>query len=207
MGTAQASAVQAAAVVDVATETITAKISGGGALARHLKSIDDNLGKGSHVRVGFLAGATYPTNEAGASKKTIRANVRKLSQAAFENRYGSSSAGLHVAQVAFWQEYGTDAGTPARPFMQDTVNRRSPRWGVKLGNILRKNDYDAQLALVLMGELIRAQIRESINNWSAPPNSPRTVAEKKFNKPLIDTAVMIRSVDYQVLTGDGAHDD
>lgn len=202
-----------AAVADVATtavsstKAITASIKGGSALARHLKSIEDNLGKGSHVRVGFLAGATYPFDNEGVDKKVIRANVRKASQTSLQNQYGSSRAGLHVAQVAFWQEYGTDAGVPERPFIRDMVNKRSPRWGVKLGNILRKNDYDAQLALTLMGELIKGQMQQSINSWATPPNSPQTAKEKGFSKPLIDTAVMLRSVDYQVMTGDGAEDD
>jgi hypothetical protein len=87
------------------------------------------------------------------------------------------------------------------------VERKSPRWGVSLGNILRANHYDAERSLALMGEGIKGQLQRSITEWTTPPNSPRTVARKGFNKPLIDTAVMLRSVDYQVVSGDGADDD
>jgi hypothetical protein len=165
----------------MAIKAITANVQGGSALARHLRDIEKRLGRGAHVRVGFLENATYPSlKEGGAS--------------------------LHVAQVAFWNNFGTSR-TPARPFFSDMVERKSPRWGVSLGNILRKTNYDAERSLALMGEGIKGQLQKSINDWSEPPNSPRTVARKGFNKPLIDTALMLRSVDYQVLDGVTGSDD
>lgn len=160
-------------------KAIQGKIEGTRALQRHLEEIARRIGRGAHVRVGFLESATYP---AGASGKS-----------------------LHVAQVAFWNQYGTTRA-PARPFFTDMIERKSPRWGVSLGNILRKNHYDGEKALALMGEGIKGQLQQSINDWSEPPNSPRTIARKGFNKPLIHTAVMLRSVDYQVFSGDGGGD-
>lgn len=151
-------------------------------MERHLKEIEKQLGRGAHVRVGFLASATYP---AGVDDE---------------------KAGLHVAQVAAWNEWGT-ATSPERPFFRDMVEKKSPRWGVTLGNILRKNNYDGERSLSLMGEVVKGQLVQSIRNWSSPANAPRTVAKKGFNKPLIDTGVMLRSVDYQVVTGEDSGDD
>lgn len=162
-------------------KAITANITGGSALERHLKTIENGLGRGAHVRVGFLEDATYPATAEGASA-------------------------LPVAQVAFWNQYGT-IHSPARPFITDMIQRKSPRWGVSLGNILRKNNFNAERSLALMGEGIKGQLVQSIVNWSEPPNAPSTVERKGFNKPLIDTALMSRSVSYQVLDGPGEDDD
>lgn len=137
-----------------------------------MRDVERALGRGAHLRVGFLESATYP-GETGKKK-------------------------LHVAQVAFWNIKGT-IRTPARDFMGDMVRKKSPRWGASLGRILKRVNYDAEKALALMGEGISDQMRESIRNWQAPPNAPSTIAKKGFNKPLIETAVMLRSVDYQVV--------
>lgn len=162
-------------------KAIQGSIVGTRSLERHLRAIEKRLGHGAHVRVGFLESATYPSK-------------------------GEGSKSLPVAQVAFWNQYGT-IRAPARPFFTDMIARKSPRWGVSLGNILRKNGYDAERSLALMGEGIKGQLQQSINQWSEPPNAQRTVDRKGFNKPLIHTALMLRSVDYQVMAGDGGSDE
>lgn len=156
-------------------KAISGTLEGGEALKRHLQEVERQLGHGAHVAVGFLESATYPSKGTGT--------------------------GLAVAQVAFWNEYGT-IHAPARPFFRTMIESKSPRWGIGLGNALRKTNYNARNALAIMGEGIRGQLRQSIRDWSQPPNSPRTVARKGFNKPLIDSALMLRSADYQVLDGD-----
>lgn len=165
----------------MALKAITANVTGGSALERHLNAIKRRLGAGAHVRVGFLEDATYP-----ATKKSAKP--------------------LPVAQIAFWNEFGT-INSPERPFIRTMVERKSPRWGVSLGNILRANHYDAEKSLALMGEGIKGQLVRSIMDWSEPPNAPSTVDRKGFNKPLVHTALMARSVDYQVVSGDGEGDD
>jgi hypothetical protein len=161
-------------------KAIQGSLQGGAALARHLKEIEKRLGAGAHVRVGFLESATYPAKAEG-------------------------SKALPVATVAFWNEFGT-INSPERPYFRDMIERKSPRWGVSLGNILRKNDYDARRSLALMGEGIKGQLQRSIIEWTTPPNAPRTVERKGFNKPLIHTALMLRSVDYQVIDGQDAEE-
>lgn len=165
----------------MATHGITASLKGGEALERHLKHIHEQLGPGATVNVGFLADATYPADAA------------------------SKGAPLKVAQVAFWNEFGTKRAPP-RPFIRDMIESKSPRWGNALGLQLRATDYDAEAAMLRMGEGIQGQMVKSIVDFKDPPNAPYTVARKGFNKPLIDSGVMQRSVDYQVITGppDGA---
>lgn len=195
----------------MAKRAISGTLEGGAALQRHLKHIAGQLGQGSTVVVGFLESATYPAKHVEATKarflgttrgiKSARIDISAKGQADFEKSYGSGGGPLHVAQVAFWNEFGT-IRTPARPFMRTMIESKSPRWGNALGAALRNTDYNSRQALGIMGEGIRGQLRQSIRDWSTPPNSPLTVKNKGFNKPLIDTAVMIRSADYQVIDGD-----
>jgi hypothetical protein len=151
------------------------ELKGGLKLDRYLRETAEKLGNGKAVKVGFLENARYPDKE-----------------------------GNYVAQVAFWQEFGAPkAGIPARPFMRDTIAKKSPNWGPALGKIAKATGYDSAKTMAQMGEGIKGQFQGAINAWSTPPNSYGTILNKGFNKPLIHTALMLRSVDYEV-TGHGS---
>lgn len=120
------------------------------------------------VNVGFLAGATYPED------------------------------GTPVAQVAFWNEYGTTT-TPSRPFFRTMIERESPGWGLLMAKAAKHYDYDAATVLRFMGVKISEQLQQSIVGWQEPPNAASTIREKGFNNPLIRTAHMQNSVDFEVL--------
>jgi len=130
------------------------RLTGGDKLQAKLAEIAKNL-EGKHtLRVGFLEGATYPD----------------------EN-------GTHVAQVAFWLNYGTKTAPP-RPFFSGMVSEKSGAWGDKLARILAGNGYDIDDALHKMGEGIAGQLRDSIVNLNSPALSPVTLMLRKM---LIDS--------------------
>ena len=147
-------------------------ISGGDKLQRHLAQIAQRLGRNTAVRVGFLERARYPA--------------------------AKNKAGLHVAQVAFWNEFGT-IKAPPRPFFRYTIATKSPGWGKDLGSIAVATNYNGPQTLALMGERIKDQIQTSINSWSSPPNAASTIRRKGFDAPLRHTMLMLRSVDYEVV--------
>lgn len=105
--------------------------------------------------------------------------------------------GTPVAAVAYWNEFGKP-GQPARPFFRTMIAAESPSWSIKLGKLGPATGYDASKMLALMGEDIRGALQQSINTFESPPLSERTVEAKGFAKPLIDTAQMLNSVDYEV---------
>lgn len=105
--------------------------------------------------------------------------------------------GTSVATAAFYNEFGT-SNIPPRPFMRNTIAEKSPTWGDALAQCYKAADGDGAAALALMGEGIKGQIVETITKFDAPPNAPSTVAQKGFNKPLVDTGQLIRSIDYEV---------
>lgn len=186
---------------------------GGAGLARKLDLIARKIATANSVRVGFLENATYPAVERGAGK--LLKGLDKL------NRVGPHQPGkkpnsvrkynkrrkafvgppapariLHVAQVAFWDEYGT-ATSKARPFMRNTVAADSKLWGKMVAAGMAEQGYDSSRVLKLLGEHIRDRFVKAIVDWPAD-NAPLTVAIKGFNKGLIDQGIMQRHVDYEV---------
>lgn len=157
--------------------------SGGEALERRLAEIAEGLGNGEVLRVGFLESATYPD-------------------------------GTPVALVAGANEFG-DPGRnrPPRPFFRNMITDNAQMWPAELGAVIRTSGYDVGQALGLMGERIRGQLQASIRSFSEPPLAPSTIAAKARGrvdehqggygpeKPLIHTAHMLNSVDYDTQEG------
>lgn len=153
-----------------------ASLKGGDALRRRLENIAKRLDGKQEVRVGFLEGATYPD-------------------------------GTPVATVAAANEFGRpDKGQPPRPFFRQMIEENSPNWGRQIGKLLKANGGDSAAALDAMGSVIKGQLQRSINQFTSPPLAPSTIAAKGFDKPLIETAHMLRSVDYEVV-GNGGNDE
>ena len=103
--------------------------------------------------------------------------------------------GTTVAEVAAKNEYGA-AGVPMRPFFRTMVKSKKASWSTNVANVLAVNNYDIDKTWQLVGEKITGQLRDSIRDWTTPPNSPDTIARKGFNKPLIDTGHMLNSAAY-----------
>ena len=120
-----------------------------------------------------------------------RVQVGILEQATYPN-------GQSVAQVAAWNEFGTKH-IPSRPFFRQTIAQNKSQWAKQAASVLKAHHYDVPLALGLMGEVVKGQLIDTIQNFNQPPNAASTVAKKGFNKPLIDTGTLWRSIDYQVV--------
>lgn len=167
----------------MAGRSVTVDIQGGEKLARLLKKMTRGIQTATGVNVGILADARYPA----AYKNRVQYRISPM-------RTTTS-----VAQVAFWNEFGTK-GMPARPFMRTTIEQKSPKWGDSLAYVLKASGYDAHRAFTSMGQGIQGQIKQTIANWTDPSNAPLTVKIKGFNKPLTDEGILQQSIDYEVLT-------
>lgn len=190
-----------------------ATIRGGSGLERHLGRIADQLAKGSAVRMGFLEDATYPAamknarrlmkgldvlNSGGPMKPGAKPrNLRNYNKRrkAFMGPPAPAPT-LHVAQVAWWMNFG-NARVPPRPFFTNMIAHESPTWGRQLGAALVAAKYDGRKALTVMGTAMKDALVKSIVDWPAD-NAPLTVAIKGFNKGLIDSGVMQRAPDFEV---------
>lgn len=176
--------------------------TGGEKLEKYLAEMAKKVSSPGTLRVGFLENGTPEAN------------------------------GMPTATVAAMQEFGTST-IPPRPFFRNMIAAKSNSWGPALGTLLKTTDYDGAAALETMGQGIKEQLQDSINNTTEPPLSPITVmlrgmrsqrgrdgkitgamvgeaaarvAAGKTNygastKPLVDTANMINSADFEVKKG------
>lgn len=105
------------------------------------------------------------------------------------------SDGMSVPMVASLNEFGT-YNIPPRPFFRNAINKNSDKWGKIFLQGMQKQG--ARNAFGLLGERIRKDIIQSINDTNEPPNSPVTIARKGSSKPLVDTGLMRASVNYRI---------
>ena len=149
--------------------TIMVMLSGGNKLEEFLKDLGKKVTQSATVEVGFMEDATYED-------------------------------GTPVALVAMIQDYGAPAvNIPPRSFFRNMIAEESEHWGEDLAVLLKTTNYNAEQALDLMGEEIAGELQDSINEFDSVPLAPATIASKGFDKQLIDTAHMFRSVSHRVI--------
>lgn len=134
----------------------------------------------SRVRIGILqnAGMAKTRNEKG---KLVKSDAT-------------------LAEVAFWNEYGTD-DIPERPFVRATADENRNFYAkilkVQLGEVFARRK-TVQGALELVGTKAKAQLKKKIRDVKSPPNAPYTIQKKGSSNPLINTGSMLRAVDFEV---------
>lgn len=144
------------------------KIVGGDNLSARIKEIAANVSKAAEVQIGFLENSTYPD-------------------------------GTSVPMVAAIQEFGAPArNIPPRPYFRGMIRDHVREWPEAVANLLVANDYDSAVTLDQTGAAIAWQLRQSIVDFTSPPLSPKTIARKGFDKPLIDSSVMINRIEHAV---------
>lgn len=147
----------------------TEYMKGGEMALSGLAAIADKIKSAAAVKVGFLAGATYPGGQSVAMIAAIQ-------------NFGAPAAGI-----------------PPRPFFSNMIVTSSPGWGPSLATILKANDYDSAKSLDLMGDGIAGQLRQSIIDTNAPPLAKSTIARKGHAKPLVDRGHMLNSTGWEVV--------
>lgn len=156
---------------------------GGNKLAGFLNQMANRINSGKFVKSGFLKTATY-------------------------------ADGKPVAMIAAIQNYGAPGvGIPPRPFFSNMIKDKSSGWGVAVAKNLKAANYDADKALDRVGEGIDGQLRQSIKDTNDPPLAPSTLRKRGYTgkafdpkdastfgaKPLVDSGIMLGSVDHEVI--------
>lgn len=145
------------------------QIRGGDKLELALSKIAKNVERAAEVQIGFLPDAKYPD-------------------------------GTLVALVAAVQEFGSSKrGIPPRPFFRGMINAKSGEWPKAVAELLPANGYDAAKTLDQTGAAIAGQLQESIITFSGAPLAQSTIDRKGFDKQLVDTGVMLKSVSHIVV--------
>ena len=120
-----------------------------------LEEISQKMGGGS-VSIGFMEGAPYPD-------------------------------GTPVAAVAFWNEFGHGGPFPAppRPFFRNMIADHQKEWPAQMAAQAKGTDYDGPKVLGSMGQVIKGELEQSINDLDSPELSDTTIMlrEKYGNNP------------------------
>ena len=155
---------------------MTVKTTGGRRLKQHLLGLDRAArGGGSSVKVGFFSTARYPKNRGGQS----------------------------VAEVAYFNEYGTK-DIPERPFFRQAIRIARPQLRklaaqeMKRANGSARPDRVHDQLLPRAGERFKDIIQQRIEDLRTPPNAPATVAHKGSSNPLVDEGVMSTAVAWEI---------
>lgn len=118
------------------------------------------------------------------------------------------SGGATIAEIAFWNEYGTTR-TPPRPFLGRTIKEHDyyrKEFGAALGAYLRGEASSVKL-LTLVGMRAATDVKAMITAIMVPENAESTriakankshVSADEVNNPLIDTGAMRASINYEV---------
>ncbi len=186
-------------------------VSGGTKLQDALNRIASNLKKATTLDVGFINKATYPdgtsvaliaaTNEYGGTIKVPehdRSIYRKTDKNGDFLRNGKF---VKRSQSNFETSHTIPAHTitiPPRPFFRNMIRKNSAKWPINIKAALKNNNYDTRIALGLVGQTIQEELELSIESNTPPPNAESTAKAKGFNRTLIDTGVMLRSVTHLV---------
>ena len=135
-------------------------------------------------------------------KNLIVGDNLQVSTGFFEDAmYGEENNNAQVAQIARDNDQGT-VKNPPRPFMNVgfgiKVQQNLPK--LFLANMKRivegKSTFTKEYKV--LSTILTTGLKQTIVDWSTPPNSPATIADKGFNDPLIKTGKMLESVESKV---------
>lgn len=141
---------------------------GGDRLQGVLKDLARKAGRELTLRVGFLEGSTC-------------------------GRDNQSSA----PNVAALLEYGTSR-MPARPFFQQMIDQKSPKWPDAIVKLDKAYDHDFERVMQAMGERIKDQLVDAIETFTDPGLADSTKAKKGFDTPLQDSKNMKFAATYEL---------
>lgn len=98
--------------------------------------------------------------------------------------------GESVAEVALKNEFGSGI-IPERSFMRSTFDEKEEQWVRQFSSLVFTN---VRTPLNKVGKKAEKDIIDKVYNGQFLPNAPFTVMMKGFNKPLIHTERMVRSI-------------
>lgn len=118
-----------------------------------------------------------------AQQKTIKARVGIIEPMTYPD-------GESVAEVGYWNEYGTDK-IPPRPFFRTAVENNRDKLGPMFVRAVQKHDPETAMRMVC--EHMVDELKTSVLTWTDPPNAPSTVKSKGYNSPLRGPDKLLRN--------------
>jgi hypothetical protein len=132
---------------------------------------------------------------ATVAKQKARVDVGFFEDSTYSN-------GTPIAEVAIYQEFGTES-IPPRPFMQPTFNNEKAKWAdIMRKKIISQGEHiNAYQVMQTVGLVAMTDVKDKINWWAAsgsPRNAEATINKKGFDSPLIQDGTMRDAVRFKV---------
>lgn len=110
-----------------------------------------------------------------------------------------------VNQYAIYNEYGT-VNIPARPFFRTALifeegNKKVSDYVKETLKMVTTGKLTASQSMDKIGLFCKGRVVNSITNGKWAPLDKATIKAKGKSKPLVDTGLMLKSVDYEVRNG------
>ena len=124
-----------------------------------------------------------------AEQKTISARVGIIEPMTYPD-------GELVAQVGYWNEYGTET-IPPRPFFRTAVENNRDKLGPMFVRAVQKHEPETAMRMVC--EHMVDELKTSVLTWTDPPNAPSTIKSKGYDAPLRGPDKLLRnSFSYEI---------
>ncbi len=119
-----------------------------------------------------------------------------------QGEHPNADRGQTVAEIAFWNEFGTQR-IPPRPFLRSTLKNQKQVYKLAFKAALKQvllRKISSPKAIGQIGAKVSTDIQSTITSLSTPPNAPMTIALKKGKaNPLIDSGTLRRSITWESL--------
>lgn len=135
----------------------------------------------------------------GAQSVSVLVGVRSTGTELALSDDGIVSVSPDIAEIAAWNEFGTDR-VPERSFLRATITEHRSKY-LRLLRQAAEHIIDGMAPLVAYGRVglqAVADVQRRIRDRIPPPNAPATIARKGSDVPLIDTGRLRQSIDYTI---------
>lgn len=115
-----------------------------------------------------------------------------------------SAKPLTVAEVAFWNEFGTKH-IPERSFLRSAIEGKRRQHEAVFEKIVLSvyaGNMTIEQGLEVFGLHLETSVKKRIDEITDPANAPATIKGKGSSKPLVDTKQLQRSIFYKINEGD-----
>lgn len=127
----------------------------------------------------------------------VAISVGVQSDAGVHKDEDGSSSGTTVAEIYYWNEFGTER-IPERPTLRPTFIDQRQKYISILGKIsakaMNERSYNMKQAMGKLGEVAQQDIQAAIIELKTPPNAQSTIEAKGSDNPLVDTGQLVSSI-------------
>ena len=136
------------------------------------------------------------------SKQSLKVGVPAAAGIHKDDSDDAGDEDLTVAQIAAWNEFGTEDGrVPERSFLRSTISVNHDKYKLLFKKITARLIDDPELYIQLLskiGFVVQGDVQKTIRDLIDPPNSPKTIAAKKSDNPLVDTGQLGSSITFVI---------